>query len=138
MLMTKKSYLGSMLLLVLALILSCCPFDQQALDLAVTCKEEAVALMGQATEPYSTHATEVEGLMAKIDGAIEYNQSRGCGCEEIVTMWEKMKNPEGGLLGGFQGLWEKEGTLGTGEIKLHIDNVKRAFDEIIDVEKSKK
>lgn len=133
--MTKQSHLIIVVFVLSTLLLSCCPFNQKALDLAETCKEESVSLMRRAPEPYTSHAAEVERQLAKIDEAIEHNEGRPCGT--IVNMWKSIRDDEGGIV-SFLKLWEDEGTLHPETIELFVSKIEIHYDEIIKTENDKK
>lgn len=120
------------------LLVSCAPtitlYDQVAYESVTSLKAAALRLMDKATEPYPTHATEVDALMLKVDQAYEYAKGLPKNTES-TKQWELLKNPDGNLLGGFMKRWESSGTLS----RIFIDNVKNdlvgpTFDEIIRLE----
>src|SRR6476620_5731597 len=75
-------------------------FDQTAYQNAINVKVDSIALMAKATESYSTHKEDVEKLNIELDKAFEYDKNRQLN-KITVQLWEKLRNPDSELLGGF-------------------------------------
>lgn len=124
----------------LSLSTACAPliarFDPQAYNQSVSLKVDALALMDDATEPYSQHETEVKALVVKLDKAFEYAQGKP---QNTLTtsQWQILKAPDRHLLGGFLTRWKKDSTLGQVYITEKKKQVGLAFDQIIGLESGK-
>ena len=131
----------SMTVLFVAFLMSSCAstiavFDQRAYENATSLKPAALMLMDQATQPFADHSAEVRALMTNVAAAYEY--ANGIPKNQIsASQWRILKDPDGGLLGGFLKLWEDQGTLLEGDIKASKKNVSDAFDTIIELEAAK-
>ena len=111
-------------------------FDQRAYENATSLKPAALTLMDQATEPFADHSDEVRTLMTSVEAAYEY--ANGIPKNQFsANQWRILKDPNGGLLGGFLKLWEDQGTLREGDIKASKKNVSDGFDTIIELEAAK-
>lgn len=111
-------------------------FDQHAYENATSLKAEALALMDEATTPFSQLDAEVKDLMVRVDAAYEY--ARGLPENEITAeQWEILKALDGSLLGGFFALWAQQGTVSAAGIAASKSNVAAAFDTIIELEAAK-
>ena len=112
------------------------PYSQFAYEQATSLKVESLALMDEATEPFSNHGEEVKELKEKIEKAYEY--AKGMKHNEIsARQWEILKDPNRNLLGGFLERWSKESTLGKAYVKEKKKQVGEAFDTIIGLESGK-
>lgn len=111
-------------------------FDQHAYENATSLKAEALALMDEATTPFSQLDAEVKDLMIRVEAAYEY--ARGLPENEITAeQWEILAAPDGSLLGGFFALWAQQGTMSAAGIAASKSNVAAAFDTIIELEAAK-
>lgn len=115
---------------------SIAPFSLVAYEQATSLKVDALAMMGKATKPFADHRAEVEALVSKVDKAYEYAKNRPKN-EYSTQQWEKLKDPDANLLGGFLKRWEQQSTMS----KVFVDEVRGlvrdAFDEIIGLESGK-
>lgn len=112
------------------------PFNQTAYEYATSLKVEALALMDKATEPYSTHQEEINEFMMEVEKAYEY--AKGRPKNEISSQqWERLKDPNKNLLGGFMKRWKEKETLKKTFIQGAKGIVSDAFDTIIGLESGK-
>lgn len=112
------------------------PYSQFAYEKTISLKVEALQLMDQATEPYSSHAAEVQNLETNLEKAYEY--AKGRPKNEISTkQWQILKDPDRNLLGGFLKRWRTESTLSPTFIKEAKGLVSEAFDTISGLESGK-
>ncbi len=122
------------------LLLSCSSlssFDQTTIDQANSLKTMALSLMGNATNPYSDLTPQIDDLRKRLDEAYQYSKSRNNN-EETTKQWEVLIKPDGNLLGGFLSRWKSQGQLGQSFVIQAKDLVGNAFDEIVQLENSKK
>jgi hypothetical protein len=111
-------------------------YSQPAYEQATSIKAESLVLMSKATEPYSQHAQEVTALMLNVDKAYEY--AKGRPNNEISTeQWEKMKDTNSNLLGGFLRRWKEQGQLNPAFVREAGAQIAKAFDQIIELESGK-
>lgn len=120
-----------------ACALSIAPFSSIAFEQATSIKVEALAVMTKATDRFAQHGDEVETLKTNLDKAHEFAKNRPKN-EYSTAQWEKLKDPDSNLLGGFLKRWEQQSTLS----RVFVDEAKRlvsdAFDEIIGLETGKR
>lgn len=111
-------------------------FDQVAYLQATSLKVDALTLMEKATERYRGHAQGVTELMVRVDKAYEYDRGRPKN-EISAKLWEKLKDPNGHLLGGFMNRWKTSEQLGEAFVTEAKGLVGDAFDTIIQLESGK-
>lgn len=112
------------------------PYDYHSYENATSLKSETISLMERGTEEYSKHVDSINDLNLKIEIAYEYE--KGKPKNSITTkMWEKLKDPSGGLYGDFIKLWREQNTLGPDYVQAKKRIVEQSFDEIIKLESKK-
>lgn len=109
------------------------PFDPTALSEAKSLHAASLELMGKATEPYASHASEVSQLRTRLAQAVTAASARPKN-QTVVKQWETLTAPDGNLLGGFLKRWEGTSTLGAGFVGEAQKLVGESFQKIIDVE----
>ncbi len=112
-------------------------FDQTTIDQAASLKTLSLYLMGKASDPYSDFSPQADDLKQKLNAAYQYSKSR-INNDETTKQWEALMKPDGNLLGGFLTKWQAQKTLSETFINHTKDLVRNGFDEIIDLERSKK
>ena len=137
----RSSRLFRNLVLVFALIsLSGCTsislHDHYAYTQSINLKVDAIKLMDLAVENFSKHEGEVNNFLTRIEKAYEYEKVRPKN-EITIAMWEKLKDPEGNLLGGFIKRWEEKKKLSKAFIEEAKKIINDAFDQIIGLESGK-
>jgi len=111
-------------------------FNETAYQQATALKVESVRLMDAATEPYDEHADSVRALKKELDKALEY--AKGRPRNEITTkQWEILIDADGNLLGGFLARWKQESTLNEVYVSEKKEQVREAFNTIIELESGK-
>lgn len=131
----------SVLLFAVGALLACrgpaiSKFDETAYQKATALKVESLALMESATEPYDEHAVSVRTLEARLDKALEYAENRPDN-QISAQQWEILIDEDGNLLGGFLKRWEDDSSLNDAFVKEKKNQVREAFDTIIDLESGK-
>lgn len=110
--------------------------DHYAYTQTIGLKVDALKLMDLAVEDFSLHEAEVDDFFTRIEKAYEYEKVRPKN-EITVRMWEKLKDPDENLFGGFIKRWKEKNKLG----KTFVEEVKKlvsdAFDQIIGYESGK-
>lgn len=86
-------------------------FNQHAYIQAVDIKVECLNLTDKATNNYTESINEIKPLLLNIEKAYEFEKGRPKN-EITVEMWDKLKDPNKDLFGGFLKLWETKGILG--------------------------
>jgi len=131
-----RAFTVSLLLLAFTACSYIAPYNQYAYEQATSLKVDALALMDKATEPYASHAADVQNLETQIEKAYEY--VKGIPKNELTTkQWQLLKDPDGHLLGGFLSRWKSKSTLSAAFIKEAEGLVSDAFDTIIGLESGK-
>jgi len=112
------------------------PYNETAYQNATDLKVESLALMNNASRPYTDYAQEVQSLMIKVDQAYEF--SKGIPKNDLTTkQWQKMLDPKKNMLGGFIKKWEMDGQLNEVFIEEMKEQIAEGFDEIIQLESAK-
>ena len=112
------------------------PYNETAYQNATDLKVESLALMDNASRPYTDYTQEVQSLMIKVDQAYEF--SKGIPKNDIVTkQWQKMLDPDGNMLGGFIKKWKNDGQLNIVFVEEMNGQISQGFDQIIELESAK-
>jgi hypothetical protein len=129
-------------ILVTAFLGACAPliagYSLEAYKNATSLKAEVLALMDKGTEKYASHAKDIEKTTVKIDAAYEF--AAGQAYNTIVaTQWDILRDPNGGLYGGFVKTWSglPTKTVSKAYISEKKKQISDAFDYIICVEANK-
>jgi len=126
--------------LFLTLLLAACstiaPYDQEAYKTATGLKVDALVVMSSATESYSSHRAEVARFRIALDKAYEYDRNRPLN-EITIKLWDKLRNPDGDLLGGFLREWQEEGALRPKYVAHKKTQIAEGFDTLIQLESGK-
>jgi len=125
--------------LIFLLITSCATisiFDQKAYENVVACKVDTLVLMSKATESYTVYKKELEELNKELDKAYEYDKNRRL---NIITvqMWDKLRDPNSQLLGGFLKEWSENDHLLKRYVAHKQNQIGQGFDIIIQLESNK-
>jgi len=124
-------------LLLFAVGCSISPFRQQSVDVAEELRDQSVALMAQAVEPFDDHRDSVGALQTRLYVQLEAESARADNGESI-KQWGLLADPGGALLGGFLTRWEAKGTLGQLFVNSKRTQVVAAFRIIIETERAKR
>lgn len=111
-------------------------YDQKSYENATSLKVDTKNVMGLATESYSSHTTDIGTLITNLDKAYEYDFSRPKN-DITIRLWDKLRNPDGALLGGFLAEWKTEGRLLPGYVRSKQTQIGRGFDMISGLESGK-
>jgi hypothetical protein len=112
-------------------------YSLEAYKNATTLKAETAALIDKAGSPYTDHEKEVNALTTKINAAYEF--SAGLPSNQIsAQQWQILRDPNGGLYGGFVSVWKKYGSVSATYRQEKKIQISRAFDYIICLEANKK
>jgi hypothetical protein len=111
-------------------------FDQHAYETSTSIKVDVLNLMDKATDEYSAKQEEIREIEIKIDKAYEYEKGRPKNSIS-VKMWEKIKDPYGGLFGEFLKYWQNQGKLSSVYITEKKKIISDAFDDVIELESKK-
>lgn len=112
------------------------PFSERAYEQAVSLKVDALAVMGEATDPYDVHRDEVAALRSEVEKAYEFAHGRPKN-DLSARQWALLKDPDRNLLGGFLARWEAQGSLAPVFVTEAQRLVAQAFDTIIGLESGK-
>lgn len=133
---TTRKLILSFIIIILAGCSSISLHDHYAYTQATILKVDSLKLIDNAIEDFSKHVEEVDKLLTRIEKAFEYEKVRPK--NEITTkMWQKLKDPEGHLLGGFIKRWEEKEKLSNVFIEEAKKSISDAFDQIIGLESGK-
>jgi hypothetical protein len=124
----------------LLFLAACAPliagYSLEAYRNATSLKAETLALMAEAGEPYGQHADEVKALKVKLSAAEEF--VAGMANNSLsAEQWMIMNDPDGGLVGEYWVVWQRQGTITAPTMSEQIAQVGEAFDEIICLEANK-
>jgi hypothetical protein len=112
--------------------------DTVAYEKATSLKVDALAVMEKAkgNGKYEDSQAKVEELQGNLQKTYEF--VRGTPNNTLVTeMWGKMVDPKAQLLAGFLDDWKSKGSLGDYFVKEKIEQIGKAFDQIIELEAAK-
>lgn len=134
----KMTLLRYLLLFVVIIAFNGCAstiamYDQYAYSQVTSLKVDALEIMEQADQDYSTSEKDINGVNTKIRKAVEYEKHRPK--NEIVNeMWEKLVDPKAFLYGGFIERWKQQKKLEMNFIQEQRRIVGLAFDQIAELE----
>jgi hypothetical protein len=111
-------------------------FDQAAYEHATSLKVDAMVVMNKATESYASHSRDIAELQISLDKAYEYDRNRPLN-NVTIELWDKLRDPQGDLLGGFLREWKEDGPLLPKYVSAKEKQVAEAFDVIIQLESGK-
>ncbi len=112
-------------------------YDQQSYTNVVSCKVDALFVMSKATESYQSHTQDLDELKKELDKAYTYDINRRLNTVTI-KMWDKLRDPNSQLLGGFLKEWSEDDKLLPKYIERKKDQIGQAFDTIIQLEAGKR
>jgi len=127
------------LLLLLGVFTGCstiATYDQEAYKNATSLKVDTLVVMSKANEALSSHSSEVAKLTIALDKAYEYDRNRPLN-DITVKMWDKLRNPNGDLLGGFLREWKEDGPMLPKYVQHKKQQISEGFDTIIQLESGK-
>jgi hypothetical protein len=128
------------LLLLGCLLLASCStianYDQAAYEHATAVKVDTLVVMSKATDPYASHQREIAELQIALDKAYEYDRNRPLN-DITVKMWDKLRDPQRDLLGGFLREWKEDGPLLPKYVQHKKQQIGEGFDTIIQLESGK-
>ncbi|MEO6549034.1 MAG: hypothetical protein ABIN94_13590 [Ferruginibacter sp.] len=111
--MKKKRFLHTSFVALVTLILISCGTGMQYSKLSdmsnAQIMTEAKTLMGKTSEPYNSHAAEVDSLKAHIDRVVAEENKRGKN-EATKAMWTAVQKDKQNLYDFFE-LWKRQGTV---------------------------
>jgi hypothetical protein len=126
---------------VLACIVAACslisPFNERAYEIATAAKVDALAVVSMGTEPFSSHAADVQALKLEIDKAYEYAKGRPHN-DEATQQWAIIRDPTRNSLGGFLRRWQERGTLDAAFVDEAQGLIADGFDAVIELESGKR
>lgn len=131
-----RKVISIFLILSLTGCVSISSFDQQAYLQATSLKVDALNIMDLAVENYSTHKNTVKDFRTQLQKVYEYEKNRPKN-EISVQLWDKLKDENGHLLGGFLKRWENENKLGETFVTESKKQINDAFDLIVGLESKK-
>lgn len=141
-----KSFFGvktNLIALLLAVVLCSCnhyisTYDQLAYTQATSLKVDVLNLMDESTEPYSSHAKEVDAVVLNLRKAIEYEKHRPKNAI-TVKMWSKMldSTAQKGIVGSYLASWKQAGIKSQTLIDEYKPLAAEGFDLIADLESHK-
>ncbi len=137
--MVMQSWIYKCLVVFLLAIAGCASvsqFDQHAYVQVTSLKVDALNVMSSATDSYAQHEAEVRAINTMLDRAYEYERNRP---NNTITLqlWDKLRDTNGHLYGGFVRRWRNEGTLRPAFVRESGKQVGESFDIIAQLESKK-
>lgn len=128
----------------LALFITACTnyaeYSLQAYTYATEAKAKTLKLVSKANGSYSANRAAAEALLLDMDVAYEFANGIENN-EEAAQIWDKLRDPDGNLVGGFLSAWRTEfpgGVSADSEfIKEFKKNITFSFDRLICLEANK-
>jgi hypothetical protein len=111
-------------------------FDHYAYIQTTSVKVETLNVMELAVTDYTLNAPAVRDVESQIRKIYEYEKNRPKN-DITVNLWNKLRDPERNLYGGFIARWKSEGTLNKTFIDNAQDLISDAFDQILQLESKK-
>ena len=136
---TKTNFIAALLAIVFC---SCghyiSTYDQLAYTQTTSLKVDVLNLMDESSEPYSSHAKEVDAVVLNLRKAMEYEKHRPNN-DITVKMWGKMldSTAQKGIIGSYLASWKKSGTKSQTLIDEYKPLAAEGFDLIADLESHK-
>lgn len=112
-------------------------FSDEAYRNATSLKARSLALVAESGAAFASQADSVGQLMVDVDAAYEFVKGRP-GNEIAAGQWDLMRNPQGGLLGGYVALWRRAGTVSALARTDAAEAIGDGFDLIICLEVNKR
>lgn len=132
----KIGFIHLFLMVVLTGCLTTARFDQHVYIQTTSIKVDALNVMDQAIEDYSSHQNEVRHVITDLEKTYEYERNRKNN-EITIKLWDKLKDTSGHLFGGFVKKWKNEKKLRPVFIQESKKQVGEAFDIIAQLESKK-
>jgi hypothetical protein len=132
-------YFRSILLLSCPFLAACSTistYDQAAYEHATAVKVDTLVVMSKATESYASHQREIAEVQIALDKAYEYDRNRPLN-DITIKMWDKLRDPQRDLLGGFLREWKEDGPLLPKYVQHKKQQIGEGFDTIIQLESGK-
>lgn len=111
-------------------------FDHYAYVQSTSVKVDALNLMDLAVNDYSSQTSPVKDVEIQIQKIYEYEKNRPKN-EITIGLWDKLRDPQKNLYGGFIARWKNEGTLKRAFIDNSKELVSDAFDQLLQLESKK-
>jgi len=108
------------------------PFDQAEYERAITLKIDALSLLGNANKNFHLYQSDVSKVKKDMLFMLEYAKNKPNN-EECITLWEKMIDPDGLLLGNILKEWELRGVLDDTYAQGLSKIISDRFDDIIEL-----
>jgi hypothetical protein len=113
------------------------PYDAHVFKETTDLKVDALKLMNRSVYSFKSQEEKIELFNDRLDKICEYEfHRRHNGIRN--EMWNKLRNPDGHLLGGFFTRWEKEEKLNKSFVTEAKKQIGEAFDQLADLESGKK
>ena len=129
-------------MLIAALLFSCShymsTYDQFAYTQTTSLKVDVLNLIDESTEPYSSHAKDVDNVVTNLRKAMEYEKHRPKN-DITLKMWNKMldSTAQKGVIGSYLASWKKNGTKSQALIDEYKPLAAEGFDLISELEAQK-
>jgi hypothetical protein len=131
-----QPFIALALLFLLQACFTTARFDQYAYTQTTALKVDALNLMDKATSTFTSNEPVINAFNEKLDKAYEYELHRKNNAFSI-KMWDKLRDPDKNLLGGFMKRWKNDGQLGNAFVTEAKMQVGKAFNEIAELESGK-
>lgn len=142
--MVKTALPKKALMLCVALLIGACTnyasYSLQAYSYATEAKAKTLKLVSKANGSYSANRAAAEALLLDMDVAYEFAAGIENN-EEAAEIWDKLRDPDGNLVGGFLSAWRTEFPGGVSANSVFIEEFKKnitfSFDRLICLEANK-
>jgi len=133
----KNKSIIHVLAVVLFLLVSCAPvYSPYIYDQTADLKTRSLTIMNKATAPYSKHEKAVDQLKSDLEFVLQQEKMRKHN-QVKVKQWNLLLAPDGYLLNGTFGKWQRDTTMSENFVGLQCKLIGEAFDLIQETEKQR-
>ncbi|MEA4839943.1 MAG: hypothetical protein VB110_02930 [Bacteroidales bacterium] len=133
----KNKFVIHVFAVALFLLVSCAPvYSPYIYDQTADLKTRSLTIMNKATAPYSKHEKAVDQLKSDLESVLQQEKMRKHN-QVKVKQWNLLLAPDGYLLNGTFGKWQRDTTMSENFVGLQCKLIGEAFDLIQETEKQR-
>jgi len=133
----KNKSIIHFLVIAFSLLVSCAPvYSPYIYDQTADLKTRSLTIMNKATDLYSKHEKAVDQLKSDLEFILQQEKMRKYN-QVKVKQWNLLLAPDGYLLNGTFGKWQRDTTMSEAFVDLQRKLISEAFDLIQETEKQR-
>jgi len=133
----KNKSIIHFLVIAFFLLVSCAPvYSPYIYDQTADLKTRSLTIMNKATDLYSKHEKAVDQLKSDLEFILQQEKMRKYN-QVKVKQWNLLLAPDGYLLNGTFGKWQRDTTMSEAFVDLQRKLISEAFDLIQETEKQR-